>query len=256
MRAHLQTIALENLDLHLGIPISLDPESFYKKIVLGRRGGGCYELNGLFAELLRALGYRVDLLSGRVTRPNRVGPEFDHLALRVEVEGRDWLIDVGFGDGIREPLELAAGASEQFGDRSFRLVRSHDYFALETSTCGEFDKGYILSPVPRALVQFEAVRKRHHDDPRSWFVQTRLATIATPRGRRMLMNERYKTTEGTATRVRSVSASAYLEVLARDFGIEIDRVPRTKAEWPSMRLLRTAHIWRERATAVLDRLRG
>src|SRR5690242_9417454 len=83
--AHLQAVPFENLDIHLRRPISLDPERLFQKIVLERRGGFCYELNGLFAALLRALGFQVTYLSASDAHADGgYGPPFDHLALLVE----------------------------------------------------------------------------------------------------------------------------------------------------------------------------
>jgi N-hydroxyarylamine O-acetyltransferase len=80
--AHLQTIPFENLDIHLGRPIRLDQERLFQKLVVQRRGGLCYELNGLFAVLLRALGFPVTYLSARDAHPDgSYGPEYDHLTL-------------------------------------------------------------------------------------------------------------------------------------------------------------------------------
>ena len=64
--AHIRQVPFENLDIHLGREIVLSQESLYRKVVKDRRGGFCYELNGLFAALLSALGFRVRLLSARV----------------------------------------------------------------------------------------------------------------------------------------------------------------------------------------------
>src|SRR5690348_5853237 len=83
-RAHLQHVPFENLDIAHSRPIVIDPDVFIRKIVEERRGGFCYELNGAFAALLRAIGFHVTLLSGRVPkRDGSDGPEFDHLTLRV-----------------------------------------------------------------------------------------------------------------------------------------------------------------------------
>ena len=83
-RAHLLAVPFENLDIHLGRPISLDQDALFGKIVTRRRGGFCYELNGLFALLLRELGFEVTLLSAGVARADGgFGPEFDHLTLLV-----------------------------------------------------------------------------------------------------------------------------------------------------------------------------
>lgn len=80
-RSHLLTVPFENLDIHLKRPIVLDVERFYEKIVEQGRGGFCYELNGLFNELLRSLGFTTRLISGRVFSGTTHGPEFDHAAI-------------------------------------------------------------------------------------------------------------------------------------------------------------------------------
>src|SRR4051794_25411559 len=96
--AHLMAVPFENLDIHRGRPIVLDVDALYAKIVTRRRGGFCYELNSLFAALLREAGFTVSLLSAEVARDDgSLSPPFDHLALLVETEER-WLVDVGFGD--------------------------------------------------------------------------------------------------------------------------------------------------------------
>src|ERR1051326_805528 len=98
--AHLQTVPFENLDISRGRKIAMDEEAFVRKLVEERRGGFCYELNGAFAALLRALGFKVTLLSARVPREDGSdGPEFDHLTLRVDLE-EPRLADVGFGDAF------------------------------------------------------------------------------------------------------------------------------------------------------------
>src|SRR5215470_1616306 len=103
--AHMLAVPFENLSIHVGEPISLGVDALYDKIVRRRRGGFCYELNGLFAWLLRHLGFTVTLLSARVAQPDGgFTPEFDHLALVVpDIDGADWLADVGFGDSFHRP---------------------------------------------------------------------------------------------------------------------------------------------------------
>ena len=85
--AHLLTVPFENLSIHAGERIVLDDVSLFDKLVTRRRGGFCYELNGLFAALLRELGFQVEMLSARVANREGVfGPEFDHMALLVKLE--------------------------------------------------------------------------------------------------------------------------------------------------------------------------
>ena len=94
-KAHMQAVPFENLSIHYKQPILLNEEALYKKIVEQNRGGFCYELNGLFAWLLRSLGYKVEMLSaGVITDSGGFGPEFDHMTLLVHLE-EDYLVDVG-----------------------------------------------------------------------------------------------------------------------------------------------------------------
>src|SRR5215468_1867636 len=97
-RAHLLAVPFENLSIHLGEPISLDPGDLLAKVVGRRRGGFCYELNGAFALLLEALGFGVRRVAARVYGGGKLGPPFDHLCLAVRPadDGAPWLADVGF----------------------------------------------------------------------------------------------------------------------------------------------------------------
>src|SRR5918912_1986724 len=80
--AHLLAVPFENLNIGMGWPIVLDQDALFAKIVVRRRGGFCYELNGLFAALLRTLGFDVVMLSaGAASATAGFGPDFDHMAL-------------------------------------------------------------------------------------------------------------------------------------------------------------------------------
>ena len=97
--AHLLNIPFENLDIHYGIPIELDIDKIYQKIIIDKRGGFCYELNGLFYELITAIGFKAKRVSARVFNKEKgYGPEFDHLAIIVDISGVEYLSDVGFGE--------------------------------------------------------------------------------------------------------------------------------------------------------------
>lgn len=94
--AHMLAMPFEDLDIPLGRAIVLNEAFLWTKIVEHHRGGFCYELNGLFALLLRTLGFQVDMLSAAAARSTGgFGPDFDHLTLLVHLE-QDWLADVGF----------------------------------------------------------------------------------------------------------------------------------------------------------------
>ncbi|MGV3554296.1 MAG: arylamine N-acetyltransferase family protein [Croceibacterium sp.] len=107
-RAHLEAIPFEALDVQLGAVPSMEPDVILEKLVGQRRGGWCYEMNGLFGRALEHIGFDVTRVSCGVMR--HVGGEErmgTHLALLVRLDGRDWLADVGFGSSLIEPIPLA-----------------------------------------------------------------------------------------------------------------------------------------------------
>lgn len=114
-RAHLMTFTWEALDAFMGWPSSVAPASAFSKMVEGRRGGWCYEMNGLFGAALAALGFRVTRLCGGVNRETlgdiAIG---NHLTLRVDLD-RPYLAEVGVADAIFEPVPLAVGPISQRG---------------------------------------------------------------------------------------------------------------------------------------------
>src|SRR5215831_13919573 len=120
--AHLLTVPFENLSIHAHEPIVLEDDALFAKIVERRRGGFCYEANGLFAALLRELGFAVSMLAAEVVSADgTVGPPFDHMTLLVETEQR-WLADVGFGDSFLEPLLLDESGPQFQDGRTFRIA--------------------------------------------------------------------------------------------------------------------------------------
>jgi N-hydroxyarylamine O-acetyltransferase len=182
-RAHMLAVPFENLDIHLGRKIVCDEARFVHKIVNEHRGGFCYELNGAFATLLRALGFRVTLLSARVARADgSAGPEFDHLTLRVDLE-EPWLADVGFGDSFLEPLRLESRAEQPQDGRVYRLTSRDGVFGLEVMSDGRWKREYVFTLQPRELSEFAGMCHYHQTSPESHFTRSRICSMATPEGR-------------------------------------------------------------------------
>jgi N-hydroxyarylamine O-acetyltransferase len=183
-RAHLLSVPFENLDIMLGRKIVCDEDSFIRKIVVGRRGGFCYELNGAFAGLLRTIGFKVTLLSARVPREDgTASPEFDHLALRIDLD-EPWLADVGFGDSFLEPIELRSGAEGSHDGRRYRIVDSGNSLRMEREERAQDWKGqYSFTLKPRSLNDFAAMCHYHQTSPESPFTRKSVCSRATPDGR-------------------------------------------------------------------------
>ena len=183
-RAHMLTVPFENLDIALGRAIICEESSLLHKIVDLKRGGFCYELNTAFAALLRDLGFKVTLLSARVSREDgSFGPEFDHLALRVDLE-EPWLADVGFGDSFVEPLRLRVGLDQPQDARNFRLIGEQDLLHMEMrEPNADWRRQYTFTLIPRELSEFSAMCHYHQTSPKSSFTQKRVCSRATPEGR-------------------------------------------------------------------------
>ncbi len=120
-KQHLINIPFENLDIHYDKPIVLEKEKIYNKVVSEGRGGFCYELNGLFYELLLWIGFKCDRVSARVFDGNEFGEEFDHLAIVVKLNGLNYLADVGFGDFTVYPLLLHSKGIQHDENGDFRI---------------------------------------------------------------------------------------------------------------------------------------
>ncbi|HXM23082.1 MAG TPA: arylamine N-acetyltransferase [Terriglobales bacterium] len=183
-RAHLFSVPFENLDIALGRKIVCDEAAFIRKIVERRRGGFCYELNGAFAGLLRAIGFQVTLLSARVPREDGSdGPEFDHLALRVDLD-EPWLADVGFGDSFLDPLELRSGAEQSHDGRTYRVVDYGNSLHMERAERdGAWKQQYSFTLTPRSLNDFAAMCHYHQTSPESPFTRKSVCSRATADGR-------------------------------------------------------------------------
>lgn len=196
--AHLQAVPFENLSIHGGQPIVLDEGSLFDKIVVRRRGGFCYELNGLFAALLRELGFEVDLLSAGVARADGTfGPDFDHMALRVRLAER-WLVDVGFGDSFREPLRLDERGEQAQGDRAYRIDEDGPALVLlqRQGAEGPWERQYRFTLQPREFPDYAGMCRYHQTSPQSHFTQRRICSVALPDGRVTLSEMRLITTRG------------------------------------------------------------
>lgn len=237
-RAHMRAVPFENLDVRLGRPLCLDLAALYDKVVSGRRGGFCFEINGLFAWLLEQLGYRVALLSAQVTGGGTPSAEFDHLTLMIGSDPR-LLVDVGFGASFQEPLSLETDAAQQGGDAVYRIHPAGDRMALETEAqIGDWRPQYLFSLASRRHEDFSGRCDFHQRSPDSPFTQKSLCTIATREGRVTLSGPRLIRTTA-CRREESVLSDEqeYREALRIHMGI---RLP---VNAPIERLMSPEAVW-------------
>ena len=212
-RAHTQSIPFENLDVLAGVPVSLELDDVYRKLVLRRRGGYCFEHNGLFMWVLQQLGYRVSTMGARVRlrTPNRADiPGRTHLFLRVQLDGQDWLTDVGFGgfsltsallwqDGLEQQTPHDRRRLVQEDGRWFHQVWQEDYW-LDVY---EFDG----LPMPAADQKVANWYTSTHPD--STFMGQRIVSRAGADGSRLALL-------GNELRIRTAAGGLETRALAEE----------------------------------------
>ena len=225
-RAHLLTVPFESLDISLGRPIRLDRAALLAKVVDARRGGYCYELNGLFALLLRSLGYAVDLVSARVATADGLTDDFDHMALVVSGGRLDEpvLADVGFGEGFVEPLPLRDGFERRERGHLVGLVRRDGAWVSRERHDGEdWRDCFVFTTTPHVMADFTARNEWQQTSTESHFTRSRLASVLTPTGRVTLSGDRLiRTTHGRREETRLADEDAVRATLADHFGIVLD----------------------------------
>jgi N-hydroxyarylamine O-acetyltransferase len=223
-RAQAFSIPFENLNIHLRRPIGLDPASLVQKLVGERRGGYCYEVNGLFRLVLQELGFPVtnlvgrNLIAGHPLRPRA------HQVLRVEVDGQPWLADLGFGtNGLIEPIPLAAGPEYLQGFDRYRLqAAAHDNYHLQLHLQGTWQSLYTFTLDEAQPSDFQMMNFYYSQSPDSPFRKQRICTLAAPDFRISLVDQELKIRrpDGHVT-TTLVGDEAYAQALQTRFGIRL-----------------------------------
>lgn len=229
-RAHLERIPYENLDIQLGRPPGIDPELSARRFAAGR-GGYCFHLNGAFALLLETLGFDVTRhLGGVLGAADRERRDIsgDHLALTVRVEGEEFFVDAGLGDGPYEPLPLRAGTYRQ-GGFTYELApledaggggRSGWRYVNDGGPCPVVNFG----SAPAATADFEAEHRRLSTSADSGFVRTLALLRRDAEGIDVLRGRVLSRIEpGKETRERILDTAEELwAVVGGVFGRELD----------------------------------
>lgn len=238
-RAHVAAVPFENLDVLLGRTISLAPEHLRLKLIDARRGGYCFEQNGLLLGVLGELGYAVRPLLARVLFRATTPRPRTHKVLLVTLDGAEWLCDVGFGlQGLLEPLRLVDGLEQRQGLWTFRALRDAD--AHETAwrlqawlpapdQAPAWQDLYRIGLEPQGPPDFEMANHYTSTHPASRFLQTLVVARGAPERRQRLQDLDYsvETAAGMAVE-RLGDERRFAALLADDFGIELADEPRRR----------------------------
>ena len=211
-KSHLLKIPFENLDIHYGEKIILDYEKVFKKVIDHKRGGFCYELNGLFYQLLLKLGFNCHLISGKVKNKEtgEFGKEFDHMIIIVFYKDESWLVDVGFGEGFIEPKKIETQSVQIDYTNYWRMIQDPDenYLLQKSSDANTFATIYQFDLKPRQMIEFMGMCNYHQTSPDSYFTGVKLITQLTETGRTTLTDRMLK--------IHSLSKTTEIPILNED----------------------------------------
>jgi len=226
MQAHLRAITFENLDVQAGKVVSLLPEDIVSKIVgsdgCARRGGYCYEQNGLFAMALTALGIPYYFVACRPMFYPMLRPK-THMALIVTVQQQAYLCDLGFGSyGMRAPIALAeVNLPQQQEFDQFRLAMPvPGEYVLQAWVNEQWSNQFGFDLHPAQWIDFLPANYLNSTHPDTIFVQKRLLIRQTAEGRYLLLGNELKTTRAGLTTVTEVADPQLPGLLADVFGLD------------------------------------
>jgi len=220
-RAHVEAIPFENLDVLVGRRPSLTLDDIVTKLVHGRRGGYCFEQNSLFRAVLEQLGVPVTLLMARVRFGTQSIRPRTHTLLRIEIEGRSYIADVGFGGwGLSVPLRLDAGVERHDGLLSHRLMKTGDLWVLQARLDEGWADLYAFTLEPYYAADLEMANHYVATYPDSLFRHHLVAQRIRADRRLMLRDGILATRTAAGTDCRQLDgADAVANVLLVEFGI-------------------------------------
>ena len=226
--AHNRSIPFENLDPVMGVPVvDLRPDALFDKLVRRRRGGYCFEHNGVMAHVLAQLGFEVDVLGGRVVWMNTSGelPAQTHQALAVTVPGDDgrYLVDVGFGgQTLSSPIRFETDTVQQTRHEPYRIREHGDGYVLESEIRDAWEPLYLFTTRPFPMIDRQVGSWYVSTYPESGFVTGLSVALVTDdarwnlRGRNLAIHSKKK-----SERIRFDTAAQVVEALTDRFGIDL-----------------------------------
>jgi N-hydroxyarylamine O-acetyltransferase len=228
-RGHLNAIPYENLDVLLGQTLDFDIERIFNKLVMRRRGGWCYEMNGLLAWALETIGFRITRMAGAVHRTHLGDAAIgNHLVLLVHLE-QDYVADVGFGDGLYEPTPLREGPISQHGFDSHLVTAADRYWRYHNHQNGSAPTFDFRAEAADPAV-LEHLCRYLQTNERSPFTQNLVLQRRWPGRVEAIRNAfRITATPGGLERRLMTSADEMLDEMRSVFGID---VPEARTLWP------------------------
>ncbi|MBI2707449.1 MAG: GNAT family N-acetyltransferase [Proteobacteria bacterium] len=256
--AHVFAIPFENLDIHLHVPIVLEEQHLFDKLITRKRGGYCYELNGLFYYLLQSLGFKTHLCRARlIDEDGELLPDSSHMINLVTLDQR-WIADVGWGNGLIYPLCLDTEAEQiQYG-QAYKCSKNAEGFDVwQKREHGKWEKLHSLTLHKQEMADFQGRNLYHQTTPSSPFAKERICTKPMEEGYLILKGNRfsYDTPQGQNIEILERDED-YRQILKDRFGLVLEinlpvflieegyslRSPKHKKEWENYHRIRKEQI--------------
>ena len=225
-RCHMLSVPFENLSIIYRQGIHLEEPALFNKIVERNRGGFCYELNRLFAALLKDIGFNVQFISGEIrARDGSFGAPFDHMALMVELD-QPYLVDVGFGDSFLTPLKITTTEQQPQTSGTFHLEQEGETYYLERRNGDNRSHAktlYRFTLQAREPSEFDGMCHYHSTSPQSHFTQRLVCSRPTENGRVTISENKLIITEDHQRHESTLhSEDERRAALMRYFGIDLE----------------------------------
>jgi len=223
---HPSAITFENIDALLGRPIRLELAAIADKIVTCGRGGYCYEQNTLLMTALRATGFPVRSIAGRIQwNMNGAVTARNHMALLVTLPDGEYVADVGFGGlTLTAPLKLEPDLEQKTPHGWYRIVRAGDEFQLQAKLDGHWTAMYQFSLSDEDVSDWEMANWFISTSPDSIFTKTLIVARPAAEGiRYALRNNRLRTyhSDGSIEQRTLTSADELFGVLRGEFNLKL-----------------------------------
>lgn len=226
--AHTTHLAFSNLDVLLDQTILLDDESLVEKLIDRRRGGYCFEQNGLLLEVLLTLGFLARPHAGRVRMgtPRDVLPPRTHLFIQVDLDGVTWIVDGGVGGmSLTAPIRFELDTEQATPHETRRIVRHGNIYYHQADLGEEWMDVYEFTGEQMPLIDRELANWWTSTHPQSKFKQSLMAALALPNGERVgLLNDKFTHRRGPEIiRSQDISNPADLwAILDREFQLHLE----------------------------------
>lgn len=222
MQSQLFTVPFEDLDVQAGKIISLNGDDIVDQIVTKKRGGYCYQINGIFSLVLQEIGIPHYYIAARpMVNPGENAKT--HFGIIATIENEDYLIDLGFGgNSIREPLKLSETGKEiQQDSDTFTLLKTeNDEYLLQVLIGKEWSNLYSFDLAPQRWIDFKPANYYNYSHPDSFFVQNLIVVLQNPLGKKILFKNSIKSVINGKTEITSFEDEDLKTILETEFNLK------------------------------------